>query len=114
MICYYIMETIPENTSKSPEFMPSPLVPEEQPFEYELLTGHKRTDGSWKSSEELKTEYVHLTDELIRKMTEGVRVVDAVTGETENKPVDYVVWIDKSARPVSWLTKELWPTLAVD
>lgn len=84
-----------------------------QPFEYELLQGHFRTDGSFKGDEQLRSEYVQLTDELIHKMTDGVDVQNAETGEVEKHIPDYVVWLDKSARPVSWLTKELWPTLAV-
>ncbi|HSX45255.1 MAG TPA: hypothetical protein VLF39_04090 [Candidatus Saccharimonadales bacterium] len=92
----------------SPEIEPQPH------SDYELLVAHRRTDGSMKSSEELHTQYVSLTDELIRQMTEGVRVTNHETGEEEVKKPDYVIWLDKSARPVSWLTKELWPTLAAD
>lgn len=79
---------------------------------YELLVGHKRTDGSMKTDEQLRSQYVHLTDELIRKMTEGVEIVNPETGERELRRPDCVVWLDKSARPVSWLTNELWDTLA--
>lgn len=79
---------------------------------YELLVGHNRTDGSFKSTEQLQSEYVQLTDELIRQMTEGVRVLDPQTGETVTAKPDYVIWLDKSARPVAWLTQELWPHVA--
>lgn len=81
---------------------------------YELLVGHYRTDGSFKSTEQLQTEYVNLTDELVRQMTEGVFVTDRVTGERIKKVPDFVVWLDKSARPVQWLTSDLWPILAAD
>ncbi len=81
-------------------------------YSYELLTGHRRTDGSFKTTEQLQTEYVRLTDELIRQMTEGVPVEDPQTGERQLEKPDFVVYLDKSARPVSWLVKELWPTLA--
>lgn len=83
-------------------------------FEYELLKGHKRTDGSFKSDDTLKTEYIRLTDNLIHRMVEGIPVKDLSTGEVTKKPVDYVIWLDKSARPLSWLTRELWPQLAAD
>jgi hypothetical protein len=83
-------------------------------FEYKLLTGHARTDGSYKTDEELRTEYLRNTDELIRQMTEGVRFTDPETGEQSIERPDAVVWLDKSARPVSWLTKETWPKLAAD
>lgn len=85
-----------------------------QPFEYELLRGHYRTNNTFKNDEQLRSEYVHLTDELVRQMTEGVSVYDKETGEYRSEKPDVVVWLDKSARPVSWLTKELWPTLAAD
>lgn len=50
-----------------------------------------------------RMQYVHLTDELIRRLE----------GNTEDgaKP-DVVVYLDKSARPVSWMVNELWDTLA--
>lgn len=80
--------------------------------EYQLLTGHARTDGSFKTSEQLRSEYVQLTDELIMQISDGVEVVDPVTREKRTERPDVVVWLDKSARPVSWLARELWPTLA--
>lgn len=81
---------------------------------YQLLVGHPRTDGSEKTDEELRRQYVHLTDKLIHKITEGVSVTDPETGELVEERPDYVVWLDKSARPVAWLTKDLWPILATD
>lgn len=91
-----------------------PGMPEQDEFKYELLQGHRRTDGSYKSTEALKTEYVRLTDDIIKKITDGIKVTNVETGEKETKPVDYVVWLDKSARPVSWLTRALWSQLAAD
>lgn len=84
------------------------------PVEYKLLTGHARTDGSWKSTDQLHTQYIRLTDELVRQAVDGVDIRNNRTGEIERRPVDYFVWLDKSARPVEWLTHELWPTLARD
>lgn len=83
-----------------------------QPTPYELLVGHERTDGSFKTSEQLRSQYIELTDELIYTITSGVEVVNNQTGERELRSPDYVIWLDKSARPVAWLTKELWPILA--
>jgi len=104
------------------EHAPKQQLPQEQtapvheadPFEYTLLTGHARSDGSWKSTEDLQREYVRLTDDLVYKMTHGVEVTNKETGETEFKKPDYVVWLDKSARPLSWLTRDLWDTLAAE
>lgn len=87
---------------------------DQEAFQYELLTGHPRTDGSWKTDRQLRMEYIQLTDGLISKMVDGVGVVNPETGEQEVRVPDVVVWLDKSARPVSWLTRELWSTLAVD
>jgi hypothetical protein len=81
-------------------------------FHYELLVEHRRTDGSYKTNDQLRSEYVKRTDELIRVLTEGVNVEDPDTKEKTVQIPDYVIWLDKSARPVAWLTKELWPKLA--
>lgn len=98
----------------SKELSPAPVSPENEPFEYRLLTGHRRTDGSWKTDQQLHMEYIQLTDELVRQMTEGVEIPDLETGRVTVEKPDVVIWLDKSARPVSWLTKELWPKLAAD
>lgn len=87
---------------------------EEQSFQYELLKGHHRTDGSYKTDDQLRSEYIRRTDELIQRITEGVQIKNAETGELEIRRPDVVVYLDKSARPVSWLVKELWPKLAAD
>lgn len=84
-------------------------------FEYEILKGHFEPDSrTWKSEKELRMEYVQLTDELIRKMTTGVSVENPETGETEVKVPTVAVFLDKSARPLSHLVRELWPVLARD
>lgn len=45
-------------------------------------------------------------------MTGGLSVVDSSTGEKTNQRPDCVIWLDKSARPVEWLTRSLWPVLS--
>ena len=80
---------------------------------YELLVGHERTDSTPKTDEMLRSEYVTLTDKIIYQMTDGV-LVEGEDGKAEKVKPDFVVWLDKSARPVSWLTKELWPVIAAD
>jgi hypothetical protein len=113
----YIMtmtERIPHPAAQ-PEHL-TPVQPEvvapEANFHYELLRGHKRTDGSYKTDDQLRSEYVRRTDELIRTFTDGVVFEDAQTGERQLEKPDVVVYLDKSARPVAWLVKELWPKLA--
>lgn len=81
-------------------------------YEYELLVGHNRTDGSFKTNEQLRMEYLSLTDELIHKVTSGVEFPDPKTGEKVRQPVDTILFLDKSARPVAWLMREAWPLLA--
>lgn len=86
---------------------------EEKP-EYELLVGHHRTDGSFKTDEQLRVEYLHRTDSLIHKLTHGVEVVDPQTGERTREIPDTVIFLDKSARPLAWMMRELWDRLALD
>ncbi len=81
---------------------------------YRLLVGHHRTNGSFKTDEQLKAEYMTNTDKLVHLMTNGLEVTDPETGNKVVRKPDVVVWLDKSARPLSWLTKEAWPQLAAD
>jgi hypothetical protein len=82
----------------------------EQENRYTILQAHDRTDGSHKSLEELEIEYVNLTDELIYKMTHGFNVI--VNGELTTAIPTKVIFLDKSARPLAWLTRDLWDKLA--
>lgn len=82
--------------------------------QYSILTGHVRRDGTYKTTDQLHSEYVSLTDKLVYQMTEGVEVKNSQTGEREIRRPDVVVWLDKSARPLAWLTSELWDTLAAE
>lgn len=77
---------------------------------YSILHGHNRTDGSYKSLETLEMEYVELTDKLIAHMTNGIDTT--VNGERDHVIPTKVIFLDKSARPLAWLTRELWNTLA--
>lgn len=79
---------------------------------YELIVGHETTDGVFRTTEQVHTEYIRLTDELIHKAVDGVTATNPKTGEQTTETVDYIIWLDKSARPLSWMTKELWPQLA--
>jgi hypothetical protein len=70
------------------------------------------------------SEYVKCTDELIGRMDGSIRlaavpvhVLEAgrwVTIERDLPPPTAMLWLDKSARPVSWLTRAFWPLLAGD
>ncbi|MFZ1302020.1 MAG: hypothetical protein WAQ27_05625 [Candidatus Microsaccharimonas sp.] len=76
---------------------------------YNLLQEGYRRDGTFKSVEELEMEYVDLTDGLIQKMTHGI---ETTPGSGEFVLPTKVIFLDKSARPLAWLTRELWDTLA--
>ena len=97
-------ETAEKTNYTSPE--------ESNEFTYKLLTGHPRTDGSYKTDRQLHMEYIQLTDGLIHKMTDGLEVVDSESGEKVVRRPDTVIFLDKSARPLAWLTKELWDQMA--
>ena len=98
------------------EALVAPVNHEDAPLsdeqEYRLLVGHRRTDGSFKSTETLQTEYLTLTDNIVYQCTDGVDVEDRATGEQVHAKPDYVIFLDKSARPVAWLFNEAWPVLA--
>jgi hypothetical protein len=101
-----------EQSPHTPHTEPNHSQLPEDSFEYELLVGHRRTDGTYKTDEQLRMEYIQLTDKLVHAMTDGVGVVDRETGEHRTEKPDVVVWLDKSSRPLAWLTSELWDRLA--
>lgn len=108
----------PENTPTPPDGffeIDDSHVETATPFEYKILKGHMQPDGkTWKSDEKLRMDYLRLTDGLIQTMTRNVEVTDPETGEVELRPPSVVVFLDKSARPLSHLARELWPTFAKD
>lgn len=63
-------------------------------FSYKLLKGHYRTDGSYKTDEQLRMEYIQLTDRLIYEITKGGAVVDKATGVETVRPYDTVIFLD--------------------
>lgn len=72
----------------------------EKEFVYEVLTTNKGPVDD----EKLKTRYLTWVDQLIYRM-EGL-------DHPESGTPDYVIFLDKSARPLAWLVKEFWPHLA--
>ncbi len=65
---------------------------------YEIVVGHETLAGTALSNESVLTQYAHLTDSLIFQLC-------ALRAEA-------VVFLDKSARPVSWLVSAFWPFCA--
>ena len=91
-------------------------VPKNSPRgDYEFLGDHmRRTDNVYRTGEQTRAEYLNLTDRLIHRMTDGVEVDNPRTGEREIKKPDTVIFLDKSARPLSWLVRDIWSRLAID
>lgn len=88
---------------------------EDVPFEYTILKGHFEPDHeTWQSDEKLRMEYLELTDELVRKMLEEKEFFNPETGESEMRRTSVVIFLDKSARPLSHLVRAMWPTFAKD
>lgn len=80
--------------------------------QFQLLVGHRRTDGTLKSSLELRMQYLQLTDRLIFKMTDGFTAVDPNRTQIADAIPDAVIYLDKSARPVAWLAEYAWDLLS--
>src|SRR3954469_6875014 len=64
----------------------------------EAETAQELTEYNILNSPEIRIKYLTLTDELIRRMSE--------------QRTDVAIFLDKSARPVEWLVRELWDELA--
>jgi hypothetical protein len=73
-----------ESSPQQQELFNSSELREVQSANYEIL-----------DSEDLRERYLHLTDKLINRI--------------ERDDIDCLVFLDKSARPVAWFVKELWP-----
>ncbi len=56
------------------------------------------------TGEELRELYISKTSELISRI--------AGNPNKGEQPYDVVVFLDKSARPLSWMTRKLWNSLA--
>lgn len=94
------MET-PLKTSQ--EILPEYHGPEQGVlFDYIDAEEHLNEQYSYKvlDSPELRTQYVWNTERLI--------------GRVIAQEINDIVFLDKSARPVAWLMKSLWPLLGVD
>ncbi len=96
----------------------------EKPHTYtQLIAENQKVEGGKKwSSEWLRTQYVQCTDGLIGKfdgtipLTQRDVYIQGEDGLVQEKrdllPPSAVIYLDKSARPVEWLVRSLWPVLA--
>lgn len=79
----------------------SPSPPQVDPDHYQVL----RPDSyhtSITSQEKLLEKYIHLLNPIIEK----------VAGSADKPGFDSIVFLDKSARPLYWMLKEMWPYIA--
>lgn len=87
----------------------------EQPFEYKLLKGHLQPDGKTHvSDQELRMNYLTLTDSLVNTIVKGAETKNEETGEMERHPFSRLIFLDKSGRPLSHLVRNTWPIFARD
>lgn len=87
---------------------------EDASFEYKILKEGLESTGEWVSGDKLRMDYLRTTDGLIHKITKGMEITDKATGEKVNQPYSTIIFLDKSARPVSHLVREMWPVSAKD
>ena len=58
-------------------------------------------------------ERVNINETLINYLQDTARLISEIDGSLENKePYDHIVYLDKSARPVSWLVNLFWGDFA--
>src|SRR3989344_8440513 len=90
---------------------------------YKELTGEKQVvEGKKWTTEWTLSEYVKCTDGLIGKMDGTIPLRQSVVyvwdgdrlkeERRDLQPPTSVIYLDKSARPVAWLVRNLWPGLA--
>ncbi|NCU37990.1 hypothetical protein EOL96_02955 [Candidatus Saccharibacteria bacterium] len=85
--------------------------------DYNLFTGDKQAViGEKWDSDYVRERVVEWTNDLIMALDGRDSERDRVVGSKElaQSPPDHVVWMDKSARPVSWLVDAFWDQLAKD
>ncbi len=103
------------------------ISPKTQDREYQILgqpISIRKTEKEWVpwSTEWLLSEYTKATDKLIGLLDGTISYNGTVYEHTEGNnfnvqkkdlpPPKAVVYLDKSARPVEWMVRELWPLLA--
>lgn len=88
------------------------IQPQHFPNNYAELVGSKQeiTGSKW-TTERLLSEYVRCTDGLIGKIDGSIPLKDK-EGHVLSPPTS-IVYLDKSARPVEWMVRKLWPMLAI-
>ena len=76
------------------------------PADFPLLSRQENAEGKQMSIDQTAEKYVSSTAQLIAEIDGSSEDMEA-----DKKP-DYVIYLDKSARPVSWFVNVFWDTLA--
>lgn len=97
------MNSRAEITSSYPDYYQESLFYIRPDTEYRILKGHSLENGTQKTDEQLREQYLRNTDRLIG-------IIDGTISDKE--PYDVVLYLDKSGRPVAWMVNELWDDLA--
>jgi hypoxanthine phosphoribosyltransferase len=87
---------------------------------YQRLSGEvqafRQRTGEWSTSY-VQEKYVAETDKIIGILDGSIDtrdVIDPTNPERSGTTPDTVIWLDKSARPVSWFVDAFWEQFAVD
>lgn len=102
-------DTMPRQEYEGPEKHPLYIDPEvNDGSDYELLN-HGWPGVANESPEMLRSRYLYLTRRLIYRACDAT-----LEGELDehSDPVDTMVFLDKSARPVAWMMREFWEDFA--
>lgn len=60
-----------------------------------------------------KTEKININDNLMHYVQDTALLISVIDGSLKNEsPFDHIIYLDKSARPVSWLVNMLWNVFA--
>lgn len=81
------------------------------PKEFPLFSKQRDSDGGELSIDQIAEKYLQSTAEMIAVIDGSENEYGG--GENYPKP-DHIIYLDKSARPVSWMVNVFWPDLAID
>jgi len=117
-------EVLSQETQTETEILPFPESPPAEfvinPGKFKVLNIHKvrnekRFEG--KDMRDVAWEYIRCTNNIIRVIDGRDKRRDLVELDKDQKPLpfdkpDVVIYLDKSARPVSWFVRRFWSTMA--